>query len=161
MLVLGNGDVLETGSSVDPETGEERGYEELWGEIPLDTYTRGGGDGDGDGDGNDARGRGDDGQGGVVLKLDDVGGGYAGRERARGMVIRIGGWCQGVLRMGEGFTVERWERGGVGWERIFREGVGEVPCGVVCEGVGEGGREGEVVEFGGGVWRVVEVWEGG
>jgi len=56
-----------------------------------------------------------------------------GREGARGMVMRVGGWCQGVLKTGAETTAERWVRGADGkWSRVFRMGKELLPCGVAC-----------------------------
>ncbi|KAL8677803.1 MAG: hypothetical protein Q9186_005810 [Xanthomendoza sp. 1 TL-2023] len=110
MIELEDGDVLEKGETRDEETGVVQKYEELWEEVPLGTI--------GEGSGRVC----------VVLRTEDE----EGQER-EGMVIRIGGIVQGVLRDRMGVTVERWEwvygeRSGR-FERTVRFGEGELPCG--------------------------------
>jgi len=94
------------------------------------------------------------------------------------MVVRVGGWCQGIMKTGEEVTAERWARGKEGgWERVARVGPGILPCMVACmdrdESAGVGGRywrqarglgfvvektvvEGDRVTMGGVEWKVVE-----
>ncbi|OBT85023.1 hypothetical protein VE02_04993 [Pseudogymnoascus sp. 03VT05] len=53
---------------------------------------------------------------------------------AKGMVIRVGDWIQGILRDAAGsITVERWHfetasKATEGWKRVVRIGSGELPC---------------------------------
>ena len=123
---------------VNPATGVETEYEEVW-EAP-----RGGNEGLGE-----------------VVVLRTVGGGGEGEER--GMVVRVGGYVQGVLRTGERVDVGRWKRRGVGWEVVARMGGGwDEVVGVVTgreKGVG-GLRVGGRVRAGGREWEVLEL-EGG
>jgi len=82
---------------------------------------------------------------------------------ARGVVVRLGKWCQGVVKVGGGdVTCERWEwEGGEeeadGWKRVARIGDLMVPCGVAFrhEVLGVGGR----IKYGVFEWVVEEVWE--
>ncbi|KAG9192816.1 hypothetical protein G6011_11550 [Alternaria panax] len=83
----------------------------------------------------------------------------------RGVVVRLGQYCQGVMMVGEKTTVERWEwkagvdgEGGVEeWERSVRVGDGFLPCAVAFRpeilGVGT------VVKFHDFEWVVEEAWE--
>lgn len=157
MSTLPNGDVLETGINTDPATGQETAYEELWTESPVDVIPEEGG------------------KYSTVLRADTP--------TARGMVLRIGGWCQGLLieglnlnpKEGEGkglgeeegeekkMTVERWRwmseendptQGPGYWKRIVRIGEGEMPGPVMLRGVGDG-AETEVAN-GELKWEVVE-----
>ncbi|KAI4178348.1 MAG: hypothetical protein L6R41_008431 [Letrouitia leprolyta] len=128
------------------------------GEARRDGEARGDGFGDGDGDGKDSRGREKE----------------AGKKQARGMVIGIGDWYQGILQTENGgVLVERWKRtkDSGEWEMVFRngEGKGVLPCPrVICEGErGEKGavvvngrrlREGEEFSLGDDVWNIVEIW---
>ncbi|TGZ82309.1 hypothetical protein EX30DRAFT_363370 [Ascodesmis nigricans] len=42
---------------------------------------------------------------------------------AKGMVVRVGGWCQGIMQTREAVVVERWERGkDARWRRVVRVG---------------------------------------
>ena len=80
-----NGDVLERGKMIKPGTGLVTTYEELWRDLEVEvvgqekTCTS------------------------VVLRAQDDGKGL------RGMVIRVGGWCQGILKVGNDVTIERWQ----------------------------------------------------
>ena len=80
-----NGDVLEQGKMIKPGTGLVTTYEELWRDLEVElvgqekTCTS------------------------VVLRAQDDGKGL------RGMVIRVGGWCQGILKVGNDVTIERWQ----------------------------------------------------
>ena len=122
MTVLEDGTVLEEGWNV-KEGGEKEKYEELWKDLPIEAAGR---------KGNKQC---------VVLKAEGEGG--------KGLVVKIGGWCQGILRGKGGLTVERWEskpkvegeaKGGVeeetrtrnDWVRTFKAGKGVLPCGDVC-----------------------------
>lgn len=143
MEELDDGDVLEKGESVDAE-GKLVRYEELWEEISLpkggiqDPWWRRC----------------------VVLKTVEE------EERIMGMVIRIAGYCQGILKEkqhGGRVTVERWEfevgEGGRGWERTVRFGEGELPCERLINGTSakEEEEEGKRVMVGGLGWEVCEV----
>ncbi len=83
MYTLLNGDVLERGYDKDPVSGRVVSeYEELWRDLPVFNI-----------EGERVS---------VVLRMqDDVHG-------ARGMVVRVGGWCQGFVKIGGEITVERW-----------------------------------------------------
>ncbi|KAI5815150.1 hypothetical protein BZA77DRAFT_345101 [Pyronema omphalodes] len=98
-----------------------------------------------------------------------------------GMVVRVGAWCQGVMKIGNEVTAERWMRDRGGWRRIAKSGAGRLPCSIACldrdEEGGEGGKylrsarglgfvvsktleQGDVVLVEKLEWRVVEkcVW---
>jgi hypothetical protein len=80
-----DGTVLEKGEMVKRETGRLTLYEEVWqGYDPEVTGT-------------------DEKVVEIVLSCEDEG------NRVKGMVARIGGWIQGVLRMGKGITAVRWQ----------------------------------------------------
>ena len=104
----------------------------------------------------------------------------------RGLIVRIGSWCQGVIRSGNDIGVERWRFGGVPivgggeaglvegavgggiedaagrnkWERIAKIGEMSLPC-QVCWEKGWQLEVGEEVVCGGLKWGVVEkvVWK--
>ena len=80
-----NGDVLEQGKNTDPTTGAVTAYEELWRDLKVELVGQ------------------EEALASVVLKVQEnpVG--------ARGMVVRVGGWCQGILKVGNDLTVERWQ----------------------------------------------------
>lgn len=84
MYPQANGDVLEKGNMVNPETNEKMDYEEMWHDIePVTT------------DGSSTRYS-------FVMKLDEP------AKAARGMVIRIGAHIEGVIRIGDAISVARW-----------------------------------------------------
>jgi hypothetical protein len=62
----------------------------------------------------------------IVLQHEDV------VWKSRGMVIRLGNMCQGVMRVGDDFAHERWEwsQGG-GWRRTSVAGKLSMPCDVL------------------------------
>lgn len=126
MWLQEDGDVLERGKQKNPDTGEETTYEELWHDlevIPL----------------GDKRNRSS-----VVMRTDDQ------QKDVRGMAVKIGGWCQGILKTRNDLTVERWERKPTDdgeslvyddneegrtrndWIRTFRCGQGALPCRYMC-----------------------------
>ena len=80
MFLQSDGTVLEKGINEDGEM-----YEELWEEL-----------------GGQITGK-DKLHVSYVLRAEDA------LKRTRGMVIRIGEWIQGTLRVGEEFTVSRWQ----------------------------------------------------
>ena len=54
---------------------------------------------------------------------------------SRGTIVRVGQFCQGVLRVGDDFAAERWEwseQGG--WRKVFASGSKSLnmPCDVAC-----------------------------
>ena len=136
MLPQADGErTLERGSMINPETGKLTEYEECWRDV-----------------GAVAVGHGHDGDRGAetlrvcaVLELQDD------ANQARGMVVRVGQYCQGVVRVGEHFTLERWGWKGaeraegsavqrqedgeqVGeWKRLARIGDWWLPCGAAIE----------------------------
>lgn len=133
---------LEKGEMIDPVTGRLTEYVEGWrdGEIGVvpapreevvrsfceDLRGRGvsvdglrdGSEVDGDLVATDASSR-----LGIVLQHEDV------ARRSRGMVIRLGHLCQGVMRVGEDFAHERWEwTSEDGWRQTSVSGKLSMPC---------------------------------
>ncbi|KAK1706339.1 hypothetical protein BDP67DRAFT_476512 [Colletotrichum lupini] len=86
-----DGLTLEKGRMVNPATGAETDYEELWRDVePVTT------------------------------------------SGARGMVVWLGRFCQGISRVGEEVAAERWEwKEGEGWRRTVRIGDRALPCEVL------------------------------
>lgn len=93
---LENGDTVERGTMRDLDDGKVKAYEEVWR--------------DGVADGAES----------LVLQLDETTDGA----RAVGVVVRLGDWCQGILREGEKVTAERWYQRRL----VFRHGEGQLPC---------------------------------
>ena len=102
--------VLERGKMRHPESGEIREYEEAWKDPPVLAV-----------DGRCAS---------IVLETKPNASG------AKGMVVRVGQFCQGICRVGAVVVVERWawtENGG--WELSARIGDGtDLPCDVTWDG---------------------------
>ena len=121
--------VLETGNTVDPDTDHVEYYEELWKDLPIDEIGK---------KGNKSS---------IVAKAEMP------EENFKGLVVKVGGWCQGIAKRGDQLTVERWRRqpqeGGEGelpatehtettrngWVRIFKTGDADriLPCRTMCE----------------------------
>jgi hypothetical protein len=145
------GIALEKGSMVNPATGKETAYVEGWRETKIlhvpelsrnhlegfedGFYARGlrfvGGDPDLSRSARHGNQPGETGLISCVLQHEDA------ARQSRGMVIRVGQFCQGVLRVGDEFAVERWERtlqpGWLGWRRVFACGSKlNMPCDVAC-----------------------------
>ena len=151
MYDVGNGEMLEKGTMKHPEIGRECDYEELWGDVQVERME--------EGKENVC----------VVLRMEDE------ENELKGLVVRVGGWCQGMLRGKEEVTVERWRCTGLrnihgwsdgsvpeerveeeGWQRIARLGDGEMPCNATfkVQGLQEGGKlKARDVE-----WQVTEVF---
>ena len=99
-----NGDILERGTQKHPVTGLDCEYEELWGELDVEVV------------GNEKS------RISVVLETE------INNKNARGLVVRVGRWCQGILQTGDKFTVERWQWVNSEWNRTVRVGDGVLPC---------------------------------
>lgn len=122
-----DGTTLEKGAMVNPDTGNLTDYEELWDDSELS-----------------------DGTPCVVLQTESE------EEGCRGMVILLGEYCQGFMRVGREITLERWKKTRDGqWRREFRLGNGELPCGKELLFTSKI-RVGEEVVLGGRSWKVVE-----
>ena len=138
-----DGDILERGQHIDAKTGEVKKYEELWHDVGVRNV------------GNDQT------HVSVVLKAEET------DRNIRAMVFRVGDWCQGILKVGDAVTVERWQwtpatTGHIArfsngsWKRIARLGNGSLPCAVTfdTEDLEEGKRiAAEALE-----WEVVELY---
>ena len=128
----------ERGRMVNPDTGLESDYEETWRDVEPRPA------------GTEARAR------CVVLELKDD-----AAER-RGLVVRLGRHCQGVVRCGEAFALERWawapdegSAAGSGWARRTRVGALYLPCEEALKDPSL--KVGDSVQRDGNVWTAVEV----
>lgn len=127
---------VERGSMARPETGVVTPYEEGWAEVVREEGGRGTRDC-------------------VVL-----GRGFgAGEEGAsvKGLVVRVGPWCQGIVRDGERVRVERWLSvgGGSGAQALFSSGEGVLPCREAMSGTFTPGQTLDGERWDG--WKVLEV----
>lgn len=132
---LPNNEVLEMGSMVNPETGKVTDYEEKWLDVKLESTEGKGGKVDC-----------------VVLELRDD------ASHARGLIVRAGQYCQGIIRVGDAVSVERWawdEETQFTWKRRVRMGDSFLPCGVALEPakLELGGK----VTYGQQEWEVIEL----
>ena len=143
---IGEGLFLEHGHAFHPHLGRVAGHEELWRDVPVASTSVSGKSGE-------------TGQVCVVLRCEDEELGI------RGVIVRVGRYCQGILQHGDVTTTERWEFDGEGtsdaqdekkWKRKARTGDVFLPCAVTFreEVVQLGGR----VRQGGLEWVVEEVW---
>jgi hypothetical protein len=141
MYPISEARVLEVGHAFHADFGAEKTHEEMWRDVPVQSTSAGGG------------------KICSVLRVQDD------AARVRGVVVRLGQYCQGLLVQGGNVTVERWEwaAGSTGdseadgWNRTVRVGDGFLPCGVLfrTEVLAVGG----VVKFQDFEWRVEECWE--
>ncbi|KAI0366680.1 hypothetical protein BV20DRAFT_638902 [Pilatotrama ljubarskyi] len=122
---------LERGSMVHPETGEVREYEEAWKAVPVLAV---GGPHDGK----------------AVSILLEMRQDLLGR---RGVIVRIGQYCQGIVRDGSKVSVQRWTWTDGMWTKVGQVGDFDIPCDATWTKL----EEGETVERGGAVWDVKEV----
>ncbi|KAF4977387.1 hypothetical protein FZEAL_6077 [Fusarium zealandicum] len=120
---------LEKGTMVNPDTGVDTAYEELWDDASPSAVP------------------GEAGVRALVLQAHDE------QRGVRGSVVRLGRYAQGLLRVGDAIALERWEWRD-GWRRTVRMGDEELPCERILgeEALGEG----DVVDVGGRSWKVVE-----
>lgn len=151
MYDIGGGLFLEHGHAFHPHLGRVASHEEAWEDVEaVSTVAR-------PDLAQEGRGR----KVCVVLRAqDDVRG-------VRGVVVRVGQFCQGIVRVGGDITTERWEadleedvadgQEERRWKRTGRTGSGFPPCSVTFrpEIVGLGGT----VAYDGVEWVVEEVWE--
>lgn len=125
-----NGDVLERGTQKHPVTGLDCEYEELWGELDVEVV------------GNEKS------RISVVLETE------ISDKNARGLVVRVGRWCQGILQIGDKLTIERWQWVNSEWNRTARIGDGVLPCDATF--IDRTLSEEDLVRSGDRLWKVVE-----
>lgn len=131
-----NGDVLKIGKRLHPTTGLECEYEESWGDIMVEVV----------GDEKELVS--------IALVMEDS------SRNAKGMVVRIGTYCQGILKIGEELTVERWkwsdanQHGAKDWSCTIRIGRGLLPCDIAINKPMI--DKDTFIESGDFQWRVVE-----
>lgn len=124
-----NGDVLERGTQKHPITGLECEYEELWADLDVKVV-------------GDEKSRIS-----VAMKTENS------DTKARGLVVRVGSWCQGILKVGDELTIERWQWINLKWDRIVRIGDGALPCDATFI---DPSSESDLIRSGDLLWKVVE-----
>lgn len=127
---------LEKGRMVNPATGVETDYEELWRDAdPVSTGE----------DGETVRC--------IVLQLHDDPSG------TRGVVVRLGQYCQGIMRVKDEFTAERWEWSAKdGWKKSLKVGHGSLPCEAAIDTEGKLDLDQDIRDEGH-IWKVIELYK--
>lgn len=111
---LANGDWLEKGKMLDFDDGKVKEYEEVWRDPIVFPRIS------------------------TVLMLEEEKGKAfqtnSATDAAKGTIIRVGNYCQGIMKVKGEVTCERWilDEGVEEWRRIFRIGKGVLPCQVAC-----------------------------
>lgn len=127
-----DGKTLEKGTMVNPETGLDTEYEELWrDEKPLPTTSP---------------------------KVKTIVWRLEKGDDTKGLVVLLGVYCQGLLRRGHNITAERWQwaQSG-GWVRTISIGDDTIPCPEIMEE--RFPSCGESVAVGNDSWQVIESLE--
>lgn len=149
---LPNGDTLEKGTSVNND-GVLQTYEEVWRDVLVEPDVA------------------------IVfvclgeiltsstLAVDAEGEAYLDPKNVCGMVIRVGAWCQGLLKAEGEVTAERWALTEGQWQQTFRIGGGMLPCPEVCAPLDSSlnsseSAEGTLITHGGFQWYCVERYVG-
>lgn len=129
MTLQEDGTVLEEGVNLDPVTGAKIRYEELWRDLPVESFGK------------------KNNRSSMVLRAEDL------ERNAKGLVVKVGGWCQGFMKVEDSLTIERWQwkpkgQTAVGaamlegvestrtrndWIRVFKIGTEILPCRYVLE----------------------------
>ena len=127
-----NGDVLERGTQIDPITGLQTEYEELWGDLKAEKV------------GEEKE------HVSIVLRIENH------EPRTRGLVVRVGDWCQGIMKSKGTLNIERWRwvKAKNNWERVVKIGSGDLPCAIACNSHMVG--EKSTIVSGDLEWNVVE-----
>lgn len=128
-----NGDVLEKGVMLNPDTGKDTDYEEVW--KYLDPFPKAM----------------PDQVKAVTLQMNKG-------EQERGLMVRLGRFCQSLVRRGEKIAGERWEWSEEdGWKKLITIGEDILPCTqVLVENLPW--TVGDVVQVGGNdSWKVIEI----
>lgn len=137
---------LETGRMLNPATGVDTDYEEVWRSDPIQTVPVPGG-----GVGTVTC---------IALQMESVtGDGNGGLEKRvkRGLVVRLGQYCQAFARDGDDITVERlrWDAAQQWWVTQVRIGNQALPTEIATHLAHETTLDDEV-RVGGAIWKVIE-----
>lgn len=148
---------IERGRMMNPATGAEADYEEGWRSVPIESVPVPGDGGGGAADGSAVsclalRMEGDEGDGtGQVNNKNN-------KRVRRGLLVRLGQYCQALARDGDSITVERlkWDAGQQRWVTQVRIGSQALPTEVATY-FAHGTTVGDEVKVSDGVvWKVVE-----
>lgn len=135
---------LEKGRMLNPATGVETDYEEMWRSEPIEVVP-----GIGDREGAVTC---------LALHWDGAVKGDAPEGCVRrGLVVRLGQYCQAFARDGESISLERlkWDAGQQRWASLARMGDQEFPTDIATYFAHEATVDDEVT-VGGAIWKVVE-----
>lgn len=121
-----DGTTLETGHMVNPDTGIVTAYEEVWADEDILSS--------------------DSAQVCVVLKYE------SGNDK--GLVVKLGKYCQGFMKIAEQTSLERWERDGNQPVCTVKIGTEELPTKLAMEKIF---ILGEDIQVAGRSWKVVEI----
>lgn len=133
---LSDGKILEKGRMVNPETGKLTEYEEVWEDLKVERVGR-------DSSSGEIQC--------VVIQVHDE------KCEVRGLVVRVGQFCQGIMRVGGEVAVERWVWGEDHWKRTVRMGKGSLPCGEAMQSTKL--KLGGKIPCGEQEWTVIELSE--
>ncbi|KAE9979206.1 hypothetical protein EG328_001042 [Venturia inaequalis] len=123
---------LEKGSMPNPATGIDTEYEEVWDDMPIDVPEKSA-------------------TCSTFLTEDE-------EKEMKGCIVKLGSWCQGVLRVGKEISAERWkflveEKS---WVLVARVGEKSIGC-EIAFGDDKSLEVGETIEAEGREWTVKEV----
>ena len=126
-----DGSTMEKGRMVNPESGAEEDYEEVWEDMTITNVP-------------------ETGAGGVLEMKDDA-------NDTRGLVILMGEYCQGIMRDGSRIFVERWVymKNSREWMSVAATQALALPCRAAIDK--RWWRKGETMDYNGMLWTVVEV----
>ena len=128
-----DGDVLECGQNVDAETGAVNKYEELWHDIGVQLV-----------------GQEKDHLSAMLIANDKS-------HDTKGMIVRVGDWCQGILKVGEDTTVERWHWSHKDhWQLVAKLGQKSLACGATFDRISL--ELGKVIRHHDLDWKVIELY---
>jgi len=132
MFPISETTTLEKGRMVNPETGLETDYEEVWEDEEPKSLPGA-----------------KEGVSCVVVKMEE--------EDAKGLIVVLGRYAQGILRLGDGdVAAERWVYDD-GWSLYVKFGEGSrVPCGEVLTELGDV-TMGKGYQCDGKPWTVIEI----
>lgn len=140
-----NGDELELGNMINPDTGVETEYEELWGTIDIKSTSQE----------VSTRAR------KAAICLQTMSKSDWEKETSSGMVVRVGQFIQGLIVTETRATLERWsyDASSKEWIRLVR--LGDAECELPCQKLFEPDRifEGKEIRHGGLSWCVKELFE--